>query len=347
MENSEPEQRIAPVRASGSKKFRWWCVVLIFGAVGIAAGVLLWPDRSEPMYGGNKLSAWLFCVATNMDQRRMFSEAVDHYDFDAAALPEAKEAAQAVRRIGKDGIPCMLSWIGYEPPRWRLAICQFADKLPVPAKYKPSVREIVGSKAADRAVLAYFGLWILGPEARSAVPELSRTMNRLKDTNSRRMVMFTLARLGEPGFPPLAEVLTNVSHPDHAVLGMNLDFVYHLGTNVHIAVPVLIKCLTDEDSRVENTAADVLDRLIVEPAILLPALTNVLRGTNAVMRARALFSIGKFGKRAASAGPAVVDALDDSDAMVRSTARTALRKVAPDLIPEEDERWKSDYRPKR
>jgi hypothetical protein len=324
--------------------------VILIAAACLVTGVvcvLVWPGEKEPEYQGKKLSEWLLCAYSNLAPTGASTQGGDQYDFDTFANPKAQEAARAVRSIGKEAIPCLVSWIQYDPSSWRLRVCRSVAKLPVSSKKKRFLQRIVGSKAADGSVLACIGFWILGPEGRSAVPELGLTMNKMKDTNARYTIMTTLMRMGEVGFPPLRQVLTNETHPDHVVAGLNLEFVHHLGTNARVAVPTIIECLGCTNQGVAMTAAKVLGQLAIEPATVIPALTNALRSTNDFLRASAAESLQGFGKQGAIAVPALLGALDDPHPAVRYAATKALREIAPEAIPPGDERWKANYRPKR
>jgi hypothetical protein len=110
------------------------------------------------------------------------------------------------------------------------------------------------------------------------------------------------------------------------------DGTRYIGEDVKpAAVPVLIVLLNDDDERVPNEAACAIgvigDRADTSSAI--PGLVAMLKGSRAE-RLNAAFALGKLGRRAESAIPALIEARESDDLKIREIASEALQLIAPD-----------------
>src|SRR5437762_13118149 len=87
-------------------------LLLAVAVVGlILAGAFRPRDGAEPEYGGRKLSQWVV-------------------ELPPDASESGTSAAEiAVRNIGTNALPYLLTWIGYEPAAWRLKIYEIAAKV--------------------------------------------------------------------------------------------------------------------------------------------------------------------------------------------------------------------------
>jgi HEAT repeat protein len=100
-------------------------------------------------------------------------------------------------------------------------------------------------------------------------------------------------------------------------------------------VPVLIKSLSDEDSRVARSAAYVLGEMTLEPDLVVPALLKSLDypypDKYGYVRLAAIEALGNFGEAAQSAVPALTKlAQSDPLGYVGGTfAASALKEINP------------------
>jgi HEAT repeat protein len=135
-----------------------------------------------------------------------------------------------------------------------------------------------------------------GPEARDAVPELTKIAgdgSLLPKT--RWEAIRTLQKIGPEAKP---------------------------------AVPALIKALGDENDLVREHAAEALGE-IGDP-MAAPHLIRVLTDRATMVRRDAVRSLGQLGPAAKDALPAVKKLLEDKEDLVRDAAKTALRRIDPD-----------------
>jgi hypothetical protein len=252
------------------------------GAVAVLTVVfLLWPREREPSYQGKKLSEWL-----------ILSEGLDS--------PQTKAAQEAVRHIGTNAIPVLLDWLDYEPPAWKKKL--MPTVLPVGQWDGTAVLELLlGRKGEMHATLAELGFEILGPEARCAVPELTRRMNTRTSMSGDRAVL-ALANIGKEGLVPLVMALTNAQAINRAGAAAYIGFVMAGPTKTNTldavdAVPALVQCIGDKDSIVARCSVMTLGRLRLLPNVVMPALTNALADPRPDIRSEASMALDSFAGR--------------------------------------------------
>src|SRR5438270_12088434 len=68
----------------------------------VVLAVASWPGEREPEYKGKKLSEWLLAYRDGLTNRVV-----------------QEEAAKAVRQIGTNSLPFLVSWMDYEQPKWK------------------------------------------------------------------------------------------------------------------------------------------------------------------------------------------------------------------------------------
>jgi HEAT repeat protein len=103
-------------------------------------------------------------------------------------------------------------------------------------------------------------------------------------------------------------------------------------SNAAPAIPLLIGCLRDEKSGTAICAATALGRMKIEPAIVVPALTESLGSSNQDMRRIVADFLPNFGNDARMAIPKLVSMLVDPDFTVRQGVTNALQKIAPEVL---------------
>jgi hypothetical protein len=166
--------------------------LLALVVVGILAAAL-WPEKSEPVYKGKKLSEWL--VSTN----------------SMGVQPE--EARLALQSIGTNGIPYYLEWIRYKPSIARRAQFRLADYAHrwLGSQWVPVDRKV------DRARGAAHALIMLGERAELAIPQYVAFITNnpalshsnppsLDDAMSGYLL---LAQIGAPSVPAFLSLMTN------------------------------------------------------------------------------------------------------------------------------------------
>src|SRR5881394_607426 len=100
-------------------------LLLAFLPVTIAVILVFGGGEREPAYKGKRLSQWL-----NQYEKRphpgmpmsLRSRWASQYQIGLTfpvRPPRLVEAEGAVRHIGKESLPWLVRWLGYEPPAWR------------------------------------------------------------------------------------------------------------------------------------------------------------------------------------------------------------------------------------
>jgi HEAT repeat protein len=181
-----------------------------------------------------------------------------------------------------------------------------------------------------RAAQAVWGFAILGPDGRSAIPELVRVAHGVREESAFSAIT-ALGYLGKDALPPLFILATNRSFRLRSNVAMSaIGQMHYLGTNAHPAVLFLIESL--KKPQLDVWAADILGRLGLEPDLSIPALAECLRSPNRGLRIMALYSLEKFGGSAKGAVPTLLKTIDDPEVKVRMEATNALEKIAPEVL---------------
>jgi HEAT repeat protein len=295
-------------------------IPLVLLAVAFVVGLtaLVWRCPREPRYQGISLSGWL--------------RAYRPIGATASAASREQQAADAVRHIGTNALPFLVSWIqDYEnPPPWKVRLLRYVWKLASPAR--ESLLETI-SKRVLRAERAAWGFEILGEAARPAIPDLLRVADQGNPASS-YLATSALAFLGKDGLLPLLALMTN----SPSMLGKeatmsavrSLSQTQYLGTNAHPAVVLLIKYLSDP--LLAPSAAEVLGSLGLESDIIVPALAECTHSDNPELQIAAATSLARFGASARPAVPELLKMLDDPSASVRDEATNALQQIAPEAL---------------
>jgi len=253
-----------------------------------AAVVALWPREKEPQYQGKTLSQWL-----NMYEARGFAR--------GGTPREKDQAADAIRHIGTNALPLLVTWLSTETPPWRhKALSYIPGRAPVfRALYRPCVKWLLSEDIRASETLIAFD--ILREDASPAIPQLLGLMNNTNARMSSFRAVQVLVKIGPNGLAALCSVVTNQT-ADLTVRSSATYFLGYAGTNAVGEIQIL---------------RDLLD--------------NPKTPVN--MRYASLMALEIIGQTAREATPSLLRALDDPDQRVRVLATNALQKVAPDEAP--------------
>jgi len=283
-----------------------WPFFVVTIMVTLAALAFLMRDR-EPSYASRSLSAWLVALT----------------DYSPDGDPEPAEAA--IRQIGTNAIPFLVRYGSYSPPflQWRLSPAMSALGSSLGFNWGRPF-----NRAEARGIGAIDALGVLGPEAVSTIPELTRWMNSPKEGNRATHATFALGHIGGQALLPLITALTNPKFPFRGCAALSLSL---LGTNARPAVPILIEylCVTNE---LAECAAMSLGKLQQEPQLVVPALMESLNDPRLEVRRASAQALEQFGVQARSAQPALLSLLDDTLSQVREGATNALQSIAPEAF---------------
>ena len=299
-------------------------ILLLLGCVLSAAGVaLVWPRHREPEYAGKKLSEWLLACGSQGNG------------------PEADEAVDAIRHIGTEALPWLMTWRSYQMAPVKADLISTLEKGPLAGA---TTRAIATSLSRQQRLAAQTltGYQILGSQARPAIPELTSLM---KDEWSSVWAMHALANIGPEGLPALLAALVDPQTAHRSNIPRYIGSLRRSGHDISAAVPVLIRCLGDPDHEVASAAASTLARARRDPRSnpfirdgpaglerAVPILTDSLKDPRASVRYAAASTIAMFRDQGRPAVPALIEAMTDSDASVRFAATNALQRIAPEVL---------------
>jgi HEAT repeat protein len=281
--------------------------VLTLGAVAFFS---LRGER-EPEYNGWKLREYL----------EVYLHPVNSYDNLRGPV-----AAQAVRHIGTNALPCLIKWTLYEEPGWQL----WADR-ELPSRLVDNLHFVDASERRSKGVT---GFYILGEMGSPAIPALEAAAeDPARRPGSRVAAMEALGRIGSNAVPALLEIISDNRRSDPSAATMaigQLGGIRDLSTNHSRTGDLLRKCLHNEEPSVTFTAASALGRFRLQPDLSVPALIACLQSSNAAVRVVAANALAEFGPDAKDALPILVPWLTNSDERVRDAATNALAKIAPE-----------------
>jgi hypothetical protein len=191
--------------------------------------VLGWPREKEPVYQGKKLSEWA----------EPYNDAGD----DDARV-------DAIRHIGTNALPYLLSWMQFERPTWRTKIHGSLHRLPRILRRDIVYRVLLGrGELRLRAVRSAFEA--LGPEAAPAVPALARILSLTKSPVIGYRAAETLAGIGGDGLSALTNALADQRCPYRYYAA---EAIGSMGDKAVAAVPTLLSVLNDPDPVVKDAA---------------------------------------------------------------------------------------------
>src|SRR6266487_2638971 len=282
------------------KRGRAFALVGLLAVSAAVAGFFAARAR-EPVYQGKRLSEWL--------------QALDKNTFTKESRAQATEA---VRRIGTNGIPFLEKMLRSDP--WlRQKLIEFSDK--------QSVIRLHLTTAEERRRLTLEGIKALGPLARPLIPKLIEILKDDSPLQAKSIAFVGLARIGPDAVLPLTPILTNASPHRRSAAVISLAM---LSTNAQAAVPALVERLeSDKDNRVRAAAAKALGHILSEPEVAVPALVKQLSDADPIIRAQAALALRKFGRQAQAAVPALVKTMKDENLNIRSVAAAALKEIDP------------------
>jgi hypothetical protein len=277
-------------------------LILAILAVGLLAALIITLTRPrEPSYQGQGLSHW-----------------VHNYVMSGFGVEDEKrQSNDAIKRIGTNAIPCLMAWLRHEEPPWKQEFYQLAEYLPERVRPRPRVQLCYGVPAAFRA---------LGPEARCAVPELTKLANDTNHLIRGALATTSLGYIPLEDVTPLVTVLTN---PNLFLRGVAWDAIRSQGTNAAAAIPLLVQ---DYKAAPTPFKASTLGAIGRKPELVVPALTNGLADPSSEVRFAAAEALAGYGPQASSAAPAVLTLLTDPSRVVRIAATNALLKIAPEAV---------------
>lgn len=293
----------------------------LLGCGAVMLIVWAWPREREPVYQGKTLSEWLRAYVVSgrpgMEQQRA-------------------AAKEAVCQMGTNALPWLVSWVGYEPPRWSVTPMLLAQK----ARFGWLFRKLLDQQIGPR-FYGETGFEILGPAAWSAIPDLRRLALRRGKKQSSVPAVEALGYIGPESLPALIAVLEQGDPACHEMAGICVRRLNETGVDVRTAVPGLL--LLDRELRQRATMLSpdpghYVSQLEYESALLVSSLTNCLWHSNAIVRLEAAQYLGWLSEQATSAEPALSHAFEDPDVKVREAATNAVHRIVQGVLEQDREK---------
>jgi hypothetical protein len=257
----------------------------------------------EPRWKGRSLSYWVF---VNGGVRRD-----DHYD------PE-----YAISQIGSNAVPYLLRWMKQKPSSRHLWLRNFKTQHPFLVKFIPTW--MTGERIELRARYAVQAFQCLGEAGCSAIPDLTQIATNRTGADP-VYATAALCNMGTKATPALLAIATNRQAEVRGAV------IYYLGQSENAeAVPALLWCLHDPNPSVSSAAAYALGQLKQEPAIVVPALVELLQqqtSDSELVRATARGLVA-FGTNSCAAMPELLHKLSEStDESLRCQIMNTLTRV--------------------
>ncbi len=271
-------------------------LVLASALVAVVAFVtLLISSSSEPEYQGVVLSKW-----------------IDRYNDNVDADPQRAEAAGAVRHIGIKAVPFLTKWAAATDSPFKQKLEEWLDE-----KF-PSLTANM-TDADDLHQRAFTGFLLLGPQAKTAIPDLRPL---LFNTNTADTAAEILCMFIPETTPALIAGLTN-NNPDIRSVtasaisewnqGAELLAATHARQQIILPFSVVTNLLEDSDSEVRIVAiqslATAATNKAMPPKAAVALLMEQLKDTDFECRLQAANALTNFGSDAAVAIPALLDIL--------------------------------------
>ena len=263
--------------------------------------------RSEPRYRGKSLTSWL--------------KIYDSFEEGEAARAEA---ANAVRHIGTNAIPYLLTDLGHHPPAWMETVSNLIRGWP--QRFINVWQWLIVSQ--DRNWRAELGFQILGADATPAVPRLILMLNDRIEDYEEPPAAEALASIGQPALIALMGTLTNRANSGQ-FRAAAVQAIGEMETNANEVTEQLVACLEDEPE-VAIAAALALGSVVVDKEALVPKLVAILNPPRKSSGCIAgITALRIFGTNAQSAVPVLRTFLTSETPELRCAATNALDQIHP------------------
>jgi hypothetical protein len=158
-------------------------MLLVGGCVVAIIAFLGWPGEREPEHNGTRLSAWLTTVPPQ------------------TILPEYVNV-RAFQNFGSNGVPFLVKWIDYDPPKWRGSLDRVIEKLPLGMSSSPVIDRLSTRRRAALANNAMVCLMALDQEMiNDEMPKLTSLAMDLKRPNTAKrattILLYPSSKSGE------------------------------------------------------------------------------------------------------------------------------------------------------
>jgi HEAT repeat protein len=242
--------------------------ILFLAVLGGVAWQIYRRREPDPIFEGRPLSYWLERTGT-----------------------EKREAA--VRHAGTNAIPLLLQLVRSRDSLLKRKLMELGR----------SEQYVKIPFTADTLLHRYAvdGFFVLGPDAKSAVPELMRIFTSRASEDAQESVVISLGLIGN---------------------------------EARASIPLLVGATTNYNDKLRMDALHALGEIASQPDVTVPALMNALDDPSEQVEASALDSLSDFGSQATAAVPRLLKFRKDLQskrnfALARVMADYALKNIDP------------------
>lgn len=276
--------------------------IIALGAALLLIGVwLALSYKVEPRYEAKTLSDWL-------DQ---FNSHSDSGDFKEQARIW-QEAEHAISRMGSNAVPFLVEKLKYRESSFHRTLRELVQR--------QSVVSVGWFEDPDYEQWAIAGFQVLGPQAKSAVPELRLL---LAQPDKSGQAAQCLVSIGRETMPVFMEALSNQNSAVQMSVARSLG---EFGTNAAPALPVLLQWLDDSKDHDRGYLAEIIGEIGYGNPDVSRVLTPLLQEPEHTARGAAL-GLARSGQ--GGLWPLVL-ALTNHNPMVQIGAACALSKEIRD-----------------
>jgi hypothetical protein len=247
-----PRSCHVPATKNRRRKF----LLLAASLLAISGAALLWQKLAEPSYQGKSLSHWLGRMPRSGE-----------------VPPEVREA---IRQIGPQAVPWLVTWLAYETPPWRKRLNDLC-------KQHQSLKclETDESQRYRRGLGAMDAFEILGPEARKAKQELLRLFKGADPTNHYGGTTYVtyraaiaLGAVAPEAFPLLLGGLSSGNGDREASCAFGLK---NAGTNAVSGLPEVLEHLVKSERGMKDLLQEAAEEMVKGGQPAVPYLQKVLQ----------------------------------------------------------------------
>src|SRR6266540_572373 len=278
-------------------------ILLMLAAVLGVGIVLCWPrGRTDPIYEGKRLSRWI-------------EEALQ----SGNAPDEQAAARKAVRSVGTNSLPYLMSEFTRPQSKWRSLLKRRANSMPG-----------IGLRLLDdrdRVCIATTGLYLLGPDAAPALPTLAEYLG---DPGRGYFAAMAMCGAGDVALPYLLKAITetNTAVVQEAFRGLQC-----LANETESTGPALVPFLQHTNCRVRINAAAILSTRGLLDDRTVPTLVRGLSDADAAVQFDSVQFLFAMRERAKPVVPELLRLMKDSDSIIAKAASNVVAQILPSALP--------------
>jgi HEAT repeat protein len=240
------------------KKWTLFTVALLFVASFAAAFICLL-HSTEPIYQGRSLTYWI-------EQYR-----------NTRGSESSREAADAVRNIGTNALPTLLTMLKTKDSAFRTALINWSAK--------QSFVNFDLKEASVPRFQAQLGYEILGPIAQSQIPQLIQILTNNNSAAIHQCAASALGWIGPDAKSATSALLITAKDLDDNIRNNSLWALSRIQPDVDLVLPLLIASLDDSFHVARENAAIALGKYGSLATAAVPTLVRTRNVNNAGLMA--------------------------------------------------------------